>query len=247
MKFLSLSCNSRDIFYVFCVRREGLIPWLKNVSLFAGLSEETIDDISQISELKTYDSDETIFKEGDVADYMYVIISGQILIEREFKEQKRKKTLAILEGGDFFGEMGMVTNDLRSASAMTSENSVLIRLAKSHFLQKIKKNPDLCFEMLQVVCRRLKAADDEIEHLAFQNLPGRIASKIIELADQFGEKRDGFIDIKLSLTHSSLAEMVGTNRETISKYMSIFKKEGSIDYSDQKVSIVNKAKLLSWS
>lgn len=224
-----------------------MIPWIKNVSFFAELSEESILRIADISEMVTYHSDQQIFKEGDDPDSLYIIISGQVIIEKEFKEQKRKKTLAILEPGDFFGEMGLITLSKRSASAVTMEDSALIKIEKDNFRDVLQNNSHLCFEILQVICHRLKEADDEIENLAFQNLPGRIALKLVDLADQFGVHNENELYIKLDLTHSDLSDMVGTNRETISKYMSIFKKEGCIDYVDQRIFIKDMNKLMSWA
>jgi len=160
---------------------------------------------------------------------------------------KRRKTLAILEAGDFFGEMALITNNRRSASAVTKQESVLIKVEKAEFIEMLKVSSSLSFGMIGVVCKRLREADEEISTLSFQNIPGRVALKLIDLADQFGlETTDGML-INLDITHNDLSDMVGTNRETISKYISIFRKEGSIDSIDQKILIKNQSQLASWS
>lgn len=223
-----------------------MIPWLKNVSLFENLSEEALEEVSHVTEMVTFYNGQSIFKDGDAADCLYVIVSGQVQIEKEFREQRRK-VLAILEAGDFFGEMAVITNAKRCANATVSQEAVILRLEKESFVEKMQGNALLCFEILQQVCRRLQVADTEIENLSFQNVPGRIASKILELGDQFGEVATNGVAIALDITHATLSEMVGTNRETVSKYMSIFRREGSIEYHNRRITVVDRDKLNAWS
>ncbi|MBF0199244.1 MAG: Crp/Fnr family transcriptional regulator [Planctomycetes bacterium] len=204
-----------------------------------------MEEISSLTEVESFGEGKVFFNEGDEADCMYVLVSGQVRIEREF--ENRKKTLVILEAGDFFGEMAIVTNGKRSATAVCSQDAVVLQLTKSDFLKKLRSDANICFEMLEEICLRLKVADQEIEHLSFRNLPGRIATKILDLANQFGVMTDRGFEVKLDITHHDLSEMVGTNRETVSKYVSMFKKEGSLDYRDKQITILDKRKLLRWS
>lgn len=223
-----------------------MIPWIKNVSLFENLSEEVLEEISKVTEMVTFYSGQAIFKDGDEADCLYIIVSGQVLIEKEFKDQKRK-VLAILEAGDFFGEMAVVTNAKRCANATVSQESLILRLEKESFIEKMKSNALLSFEILQQVCKRLQVADTEIENLSFQNIPGRIASKILELGDQFGVVVPDGTLIAIDITHATLSEIVGTNRETVSKYLAIFRREGSIEYSNRRITVTDRHKLVAWS
>jgi CRP/FNR family transcriptional regulator len=219
---------------------------LKKVSLFANLSQEALTQIAEVSQSESLKNGQMVFSEGDGADCLYIIISGKIQIEKAFRDQRRK-VLAILSENDFFGEMAIITNGFRCASAVVVKPSQLIRIEKTAFIKKLKTDSQLCFEILQQVCSRLEAADTEIENLSFQNLPGRISSKILEIGKQFGEMRhDGTTVVRLELTHAKLAEMVGTNRETVSKYISLFKKEGSIAFESRQLTILSSSKLSSW-
>ena len=77
----------------------------------------------------------------------------------------------MLDSGSFFGEMALITSGSRCASAMASEKTELICISKTAFLQSLRENTEACFEMLQVLCERLKRADIEISNLTFRNLP----------------------------------------------------------------------------
>lgn len=214
--------------------------------MFSHVSEDGLEQIATVTSESSFLPQSYIFKEGDDADCLYIIVSGEIQIEKEFKDQRRK-VLAILSRGDFFGEMAIITNGFRCASAVSVGESKLICLEKASFLNLLRHHAELCFEILQQTCLRLEMADTEIENLAFQNLPGRIAAKIIELSRQFGVLQShGGVLVKFELTHAKLAEMVGTNRETVSKYISIFKKEGGITFESRLVTVMDESKLLSW-
>lgn len=222
------------------------IPWLQKVSIFKDLSENALSEISKITENIPYRAEELIFEAGEDADALYIIKSGQIRIEQIYRDG-RKKTLAFLSDGDFFGEMAIITKEKRCATAVSAKESELIRIEKSSFLNCLKFNTEPCFGILQVMCERLQVADAEISNLTFRNLPGRIVYKLFELAEQFGELSPEGTLIKLSLTHYDLADMVGTNRESVSKYISRFKKEGAIKINQKCITILDRHKLLSWT
>lgn len=224
-----------------------LIPWLEKVSIFKNLSQNALENIETITETVFYNEEDLIFDAGEEADALYIVKSGQIRIEQIYRDG-RKKTLAYLSEGDFFGEMAVITKESRCARAVASEQADVLRIEKTNFVSALSKNSELCFGILQVLCERLQAADLEISNLTFRNLPGRIVYKLFELAEQFGEQDEsGATNIKLSLTHYDIADMVGTNRESVSKFISKFKKEGSIEINQKNIKIIDRHKLLSWT
>ena len=227
-------------------RPSHVIPWLKKVSIFQELGPDALGEISKITEVISFEPNQTVFLANEVADALYVIMSGQVRIEQNYRDGRRK-TLAFLGPGHFFGEMAIVTDRRRCATAIISETAELMRVDKTAFLSSLKKNAELCFGILQVICERLRMADDEIHNLTFRNLPGRIVSKLFELGEQFGRATENGLLINLELTHYDLADMVGTNRESISKYLSKFKREGSVATHKKLLIIKDRRKLLSWT
>jgi len=222
------------------------LPWLEKVSMFKNLSQEALNHIAEISETISFYEDQTIFNDSQEADALYIIKNGQVRIEQNYRDG-RKKTLAVLTSGNFFGEMALITSSKRCASAVSSCETEVIRIAKQPFLNCLQDNIEACFGILQVLCERLKMADIEISNLTFRNLPGRIVYKLFELADQFGIQEADGTTIRLQLTHYDLADMVGTNRESVSKYLSKFKSEKSIHINRKWITIINRSKLLAWT
>ena len=222
------------------------IEWIQKVPIFNRVSQNALLPIVSISEEIPYIAEQIIFNNDEPADALYIIKNGSVRIEQNYRDG-RKKTLAVLTSGSFFGEMALITEAKRCASAICGSDSVLIRLSKETFLDCLRKNGEACFGILQVICQRLQSADREISTLTFQNLPGRVAYKLIELAEQFGRFDAQGLTIQLSLTHYDLADMVGTNRESVSKYLTKFKKEGSISTRHRYITILDRNKLLSWT
>mgnify|MGYP006431033289 CR=1 FL=1 len=226
--------------------KETFVEWIRKVPIFRSLNDEQLLNVASIGEEISYSDGEVIFETNDEADALYIIKEGSIQIEQVHTDGRRK-TLAVLTRENFFGEMAIITGGTRCATATCGLSCTLIRIEKSAFLGLLGSNASLSLGILLVICGRLQSADREIGTLTFQNLPGRVAQKLFELASQFGRLDAHGLTIQLSLTHYDLADMVGTNRESISKYLAKFRKEGSISIHQKRITILDRSKLLAWT
>ncbi|MCP4400500.1 MAG: cyclic nucleotide-binding domain-containing protein [bacterium] len=108
-----------------------------------------------------------IFQEHDTADGMYVIIRGRITISKQVMAGL-EKTLNTLEEGEYFGEMSLLLNATRSATATALEDSTLIKLSREEFKQVLKNSPEAGMTMLTQLARRLDRASRENILLALE-------------------------------------------------------------------------------
>ncbi len=97
---------------------------------------------------------QTIFSEGDVGDDMFIIKAGEVEITRTVGGKVRR--LAVLEDGDFFGEMAVLEEEPRMASARAMTDCDLLRIDGSTFDQMVRHNPEIPIRMLRKLCRRLR-------------------------------------------------------------------------------------------
>lgn len=176
---------------------------------------------------------------------LYVVMSGRVKIFGT-SSQGRSKTFAYLEPGDFFGEMSLIDDEVRSASASVLEDAVLIMLKNDDFRKLIYARPDIAMAALKMMAQRLRRANKEIEALSFNNVLGRIAQILLDLSTRYGKKTDEGIRIEMNLSHKELAEMAGTAREVISRVISRFKRVGCVTFFDNKLTITDPDKLKSW-
>lgn len=139
-----------------------IVSGLKASSLFQNLSEERISRIATNFQLKRYLPEEIIFEDGsEVVDGLYVIAGGSIKIYKRLgQENSKNQAVAVLQAGNFFGEMALLDEDQRSAGAMSIDNSELLFLSKDSFNELMSQDMDLAHELIsriaKVMSRRLR-------------------------------------------------------------------------------------------
>jgi CRP-like cAMP-binding protein len=222
-----------------------LTSFLRGVELLNGLSPEDLQKVAQMCQLSRFKRAERIFTEKQPGACLYVVMGGRVKIFGS-SAQGRAKTFAYLEPGDFFGEMSLIDEEVRSASASALEDSVLIMLKGEDWRKLIVSRPTIALTVLKTLSARLRRANKEIEALSFNNVLGRIAQILLDLSDRYGEKTDEGIRIQMSLSHKELAEMAGTAREVISRVISRFRRIGCVSFFDNKLTITDREKLKSW-
>ncbi|MBI3890264.1 MAG: cyclic nucleotide-binding domain-containing protein [Candidatus Wallbacteria bacterium] len=126
---------------------------LNQIALFTDLDEVEIKKLEEVVREEMVLGDFRIFREGDASDAFYVIKSGSVKIVKEVPGQPQK-VLAYLREGDFFGEMGVMKDSPRSASAFTMERSSLLKIRKQAFLGFLEANPIIAMKVRSAMVRR---------------------------------------------------------------------------------------------
>ena len=107
---------------------------------------------------------EYLFKEGDEADYMYLIHKGKVLINKMVKAVEEK--IQVLEEGEFVGEMAIIDSMPRSANAVALEDCELIKMNKDSFENNIRNNPQMSFTFIQTLSKRIRDTNELVSELA---------------------------------------------------------------------------------
>ena len=132
---------------------ETIHDTLKKIALFSELPDDMIAQLAGKVEERNLPAGEVLFHEGDEGDTLFFILSGGV----EIYHAKEGKILDRLNAGDYFGEMALVEEKPRSASARTSQETSLLRLCRPDFKELLKKNPGLAMKMANVISSRLRA------------------------------------------------------------------------------------------
>jgi CRP-like cAMP-binding protein len=217
---------------------------LSRVSLLKGLSSKLLSKISGYARFHRYRRGERIFSEDSSGECLYVLVSGRVKIYSS--AGTRSKTFALLEPGDFFGEMALLGEPTRSASARAILDTELLVLQRKDFRRFLKADSVLTLTVLKTLCSRLRRADKEIEMLSFQNVVGRTAITLTELETKYGKPASGDgTMIDADITQQELADLVGTAREMVTRVLTRFRKMNAIkfDKSTGKMVILNRDKL----
>lgn len=136
---------------------------------------------------RPFDSGTVLFAEGDLGHEMYVINSGRVEISR--KIQERKTVLAVLPPGEFFGEMAILNNKPRSATATVIEDSQLLVIDSKTFKQMLQSSTEIALRMIQKLAQRLEMANSQLEILLVRDANHRVVFTLRRMAEIYGQPR----------------------------------------------------------
>jgi CRP/FNR family transcriptional regulator, cyclic AMP receptor protein len=214
---------------------------LRLVPIFSDLDEDTLNKLSQLGSQKTYPKESIIVSENEAGAALYIIIEGKVKISRRNSDD-REVILSILSESDFFGEMSIIDGESRSANVTAMDDSKLLIIQRNEFLELLHSHPEVSIALLHELTQRLRNADIKIKALSLKDSDGKVATVILQLAEDMGMIKNGIVEIeKLPFQHD-LANMAGTSRETISRTLSSFAKKGLIEHEGSRLRILDYAK-----
>jgi CRP-like cAMP-binding protein len=216
---------------------------LKNVPFFSTLSGHEIAEVAERLVPRRFNPGQIIFHLGDPAGLLYVITSGKVKISHTTPEGN-EALLAILGDGDFFGELALLDETPRSATAEALDITDTLTLHRSEFMHFIESNPAFARHVLYVLARRIRNMNSQISDIFFLDLSGRVARMLLNLATQYGvEVADG-IQIDIPLTQTDLSEMTGATRVSINKTLGRFRRSGWLRVKGRTFTILNRPALM---
>jgi len=210
--------------------------YLKQVPLFAGLADEDIRGLMALAKRRTFRSGEVIFHREDPGQVLYVIKEGKVKISL-ISPDGQEISLVVFGKGECFGEFAILDGLPRSADAVALEKVECYTLQRSDFHDAIMKNPKIAIQIIEVLTRRLRSTDQMVEDLIFLDVYGRVAKKLLELADTHGTKVDDGTRIDVRLTQQEIASMVGASRESVNKVMGYFTDKNFISTDKYKITL----------
>jgi CRP/FNR family transcriptional regulator, cyclic AMP receptor protein len=138
-----------------------------------------------------------LFREGEPGKEMFVLQSGKIAISKSVREQE--KLLAILGPGEFFGEMSIIANRPRNATATVSEDAKVLVIDPKTFEGMIRGNSEIAVRMIKKLADRLSEADAQIENLLLSDPSSRVVHYLITACEHRGLSTPEGVEIEISL------------------------------------------------
>lgn len=198
--------------------------------IFEALGEQTQTDLAALGRVKQYMSGDAIFHAGDAGQSMMAIAQGEVRISTLSPTAKRV-VLTDLSVGDVFGEIALLDGGERSADAHASTNCTMITLDRSAIFSVLNAQPELALKLVAFLCARIRRSDERMMDFAFLQLPVRISKTLLRVSAGSGEI-DAKPAVRLSLSQSEIADMVGGTRENVNRCLRKWQKSGLIDLKD---------------
>lgn len=218
--------------------------------LFAGMPEEVLEAVAVSLGQRTFAKGMVLFHKGSTGQRLYLVESGQVRIF-VLSDGGHEITLNIHGPGESFGELALLDGGPRSAGAVAMERTRAYTLERQIFLALVEAHPSLARNALELISQRLRHLTSLFESLAFQDITGRVASCLLDLAlhhgqppisvgDQPGEQG---IVLPMHLTQGELASCVVATRESVNKVLGALRDEGLIRHEGQVLTILDPAGL----
>jgi CRP/FNR family transcriptional regulator, cyclic AMP receptor protein len=219
---------------------------LESIGLFRGLSPAALGEIGPRLHRRGYPAGSNVLTAEQPGEAVYIVLSGSVKVFVD-EEDGSEVTFAFLGPGDSLGEMSLIDDAGRSASAVTLEESVLLWIDRATFQELLRCHPVLTYNLVRELSSRLRQANRRIQSLTSLNLAGRIARQLLTFADRYGQAADaeGGVLIPLPLNQRELAELVGSTRESVNRVLVSWKRQGTISVDSRHRITVRQAAALA--
>jgi CRP/FNR family transcriptional regulator, cyclic AMP receptor protein len=197
---------------------------LGGIPLFHGLGTADLSYVSGLMRIRRFPASARVIEAEELSSTALIVIDGtvKVLIERR---DGSEVFLALLGAGEVVGEMGLVDHGDRSATVVTIGESTLATLASGDFWRCLQTMPQMTYNLLEILSRRLRVANGRIEALASLDVEGRVAQCLLDLATRFGEPvPTGGHRIPFPLSQQDVATLVGASRVRVNQVLGEYRR-----------------------
>jgi CRP/FNR family transcriptional regulator, global nitrogen regulator len=190
---------------------------------------------------RLFKAKDVIFTPGDPDDQLYFLLDGTVRLYKIYGDYK-EATTAFLKDQGVFGKLSLVEGRWQDVFAETVTDVRVASVQKAALTEVIKRRPEFAMKLFASFSERLRQSDEVIESLLHREVSTRLATLILNLGERFGEG-NGVVTLDMRLTHQDLANMIASTREAVSKVMSEFQRDGTIEVQNRKIVLVDKEAL----
>jgi CRP-like cAMP-binding protein len=212
--------------------------YLRSVDIFQDLTEEEIHQLGKRAPMKHVPKGTIFYTSQQATEVLFILKEGCVRLYH-LEPDGRELTLAILEEGSIFGEMTLLGQKLQSSFAEATSPCLLCLMSREDVKSLLLSDPRIVFRLMEIIGHRLVTTEQRLSDMAFKQAPVRIATQLIQLAQQ----RRGWLTRKAQLevrcTHEELAQLVGVHRETVTKVLNDFRQQELVDLSRGRVVLID--------
>jgi CRP-like cAMP-binding protein len=201
----------------------------------AGVDPVVVADVAPHWQLLHFAKAEEIYAQGDAADRLYVVVLGDVKLSRT--SSFGRTVLTLVGPREMFGALSLFDPGPRMASATALSEVWAVAIDHDIIRAIIRKHPHIAEQFLQSLARRLKRTSDDLADLVFIDSKGRVAKRLLQLAQRIGAPEAGALPVVLNLTRAEIGQLAGVGREEVSKSMSEFTRRGWITVDGPSVLI----------
>ena len=210
-------------------------PWpvrkraLERAPYFVGLSENELERIDARMEATSWAGGAPLFHAGDPANALFIVAEGRIKLSA-VSINGNESIADILVPGELFGAMSTVGSPLHQHTATAMVGSCALRIDQASFRDVLSEHPTVALRVLDDVAARLAQAHADVGGQSSDTVATRVATALLRLADKVGTvQRDGSVLIEVPLSRADIAGLARSTPESVSRVMSGWRADGTID------------------
>ena len=197
---------------------------IRRVPLFSLLTVEQAQGIADSVVKRRFRRGELVVEHGRKSNALYILLTGRARVLTA-DSRGREVILAVLQSGDYVGEMSLIDNEPHSATVRAEVQTDMLILGRNEFSRCLPESSSLSYAILRGLVARLRSADRQIESLALLDVYGRVARALLDMT----EDEAGLRVIRNKVSRQDLAKVVGASREMVSRVMKDLEQRGMIE------------------
>ena len=218
---------------------------IRKLEFGSTLTDSLISDLANNSVVLDFRRRRFVYRAGDAADCLYVIIHGRVKLCRIEVETAREAVIDILPEGSLFGESALYSAaGQRANSAIAYENSRLLRIQVADFKRGMAEDDRLHDYTFRLIGQRLEHAERRLADFALNAIPARLDRLLADFSDRYGVSEPEGVLIDIPLPHREIASIVGSTRESVTVRLNAMRREGTIEFVNRKILIKRPASLV---
>lgn len=215
--------------------QERRVGPLAGFELFLGITSRVSRKVSRRMEEKGFLRGAMIFQRDDPSDSLYVLKEGLVKLVAQSKKGAGT-VLCILRPTDIFGEL-LLVEEKRPFNALAVTDVLAGVLSREHFVELLSSIHRIRLNFIRILSRRLVHVEKRLTEFSHTRSYHRLAKVLLQMCREYGEETPGGVLLRLSLTHTELADMIGTSRETVSNQLNRFKRLGLVGAHGRQLAV----------
>lgn len=216
------------------------LRYLQKVDIFRDLTPDAMHEIETTAVMVTCEPGRVFYRADDPAEVLFILKKGEVAISRTTEDGKRLITTTVY-AGTIFGEMPFLGQRLQHAQAEARTESLICVMSHRDVNVLLARHPCIALRIVEVLSKRLDAAETRLEEMAFKGLRERLACLLLQLATEHDWRGRPVVT---GLTHQHFAELLGTYRETVSATLNAFRDDGLLQTGRKRVTLLQPDALL---
>lgn len=223
-------------------KNAAIINTLRGCQIFAGLAPADLNDVAEITAVKTLETGQYLFHEGEPSAGFYIVQRGAINVHR-VNSVGKEQVIRIFRAGESFAEATLATMAGYPGDGRAVEPSQVLLVQKAGFVSLLRRHPDLGLRMLASMSLHLRSLVGQLEDMTLKDVETRLANWLIKRCPNPEAAEP--VTIELRTTKRVLAAELGTVSETFSRTLAKFREQKLVEVKGKTLTVLSPKRLMA--